>query len=73
MYEMMINRKWGWWEWRVGDRSGNVILSGRKASRPAARQKAARALFQLLLTTTRLCDLEELKRRQRGSLRKGKS
>jgi len=59
MYEMTLNRKRGWWEWRVGDRSGNVIMCGREISRSAARYKAARALFQLLLTTTRLCDLEE--------------
>jgi hypothetical protein len=65
MYEMNLNRKWGWWEWRVSDRSGKVAMFGREFSRPAARYKAARALFGLLLTTSRLCDLEELKRKQR--------
>ena len=64
MYEMTLNRKWGWWEWRVSDRTGKTIMFGREISRSAARYKAARALFQLLLTS-RLCDLEKLKRRQR--------
>ena len=64
MYEMNLNRKWGWWEWRVSDRSGKVAMFGREFSRPAARYKAARALFELLLTRSRLCDLDELKRKQ---------
>jgi hypothetical protein len=64
MYEMMLKRKWAWWEWRVCDHSGEVIMFGRETSRPAARYKAARALFQLLLTGSRLCDLEELKHRK---------
>jgi hypothetical protein len=65
MYEMNLNRKWGRWEWKVSDRSGKVVMFGREISRPAARHKAARALFELLLTTSKLCDLQELKRKQR--------
>ena len=65
MYEMNLNRKWGWWEWRVSDRSGKVAMFGWEFSRAAARYKAARALFELLLTRSRLCDLDELKRKQR--------
>ena len=65
MHEMTLNRKWGRWEWRVSDRSGKIIMFGREISRSAARYKAAGALFQLLLTAGRLCDLEELKRRRR--------
>ena len=49
---------------RVSDRSGKIIMFGREISRSAVRYKAAGALFQLLLTS-RLCDLEKLKRRQR--------
>ena len=51
MYEMMISRKWGRWEWSVHDSGGNSIVVGREFSRPAARYKAARALFDLLLST----------------------
>ena len=65
MYEMKLNRKWGWWQWSVNDRSGKVATFGRESSRRAARYEAARALFQLLLTTSTLCDLKEAKRRQR--------
>jgi hypothetical protein len=65
MYEMNLNRKWGRWEWKVSDRSGKVIMFGREISRSVARYKAARALFELLLTTSRLCDLQEPKRKQR--------
>lgn len=64
MYEMTLNRKWVWWEWRVCDADGKVLLSGREVSRPEARFRAARALFQLLLTTTELCDVEEVRRKQ---------
>jgi len=65
MYEMNLNRKWGRWEWSVSDRSGKVAVFGREFSRSAARYKAARALFEMLLTTSRLCDLEDPKRKQR--------
>jgi hypothetical protein len=65
MYEMKLNRKWGWWQWSVSDHSGKVAMFGREISRPAARYKAARALFQLLLTTSTCCDPKEAKRRQR--------
>jgi hypothetical protein len=61
MFETMLKRKWGWWDWTVHDSAGNVVMSGREASRPMARYKAARALFQLLLTSSRLRDLRELK------------
>jgi hypothetical protein len=65
MYEMNLNRKWGRWEWKISDRSGKVAMFGQEFSRPAARYKAARALFELLLTTSRFCDLQEPKRKQR--------
>jgi hypothetical protein len=52
MFDMIINRKRVWWEWAVCDAAGTPIIFGRELSRPAARYKAARALFQLLLTTS---------------------
>jgi hypothetical protein len=61
MFETMLKRKWGWWNWWVYDSAGKVVMSGREGSRPMARYKAARALFQLLLTNSRLCDLRESK------------
>jgi hypothetical protein len=64
MFETMLKRKWGWWNWWVYDSAGKVMMSGREATRPMARYKAARALFQLLLTNSRLCDLRELKPKQ---------
>jgi len=64
MYEMTISRRWGRWEWRVCDSTGKAVATGREKSRPAARYKAARSLFELLLST-RLCDLEEAKRKER--------
>jgi len=64
MYEMMIERRWGRWSWSVCDSGGKVIATGREKSRSAARYKAARALFELLLTS-RLCDLQESKRNAR--------
>ncbi len=64
MYELMFDRKWVWWEWRVCDPAGKVLVSGREVSRPEARYQAARALFHLLLTTTGPWAMEELKRRR---------
>lgn len=61
MYETMINREWGRWHWSVCDSNGKAIVVGRERSRPAARYQAARALFELLLST-RLCDLQESRR-----------
>jgi hypothetical protein len=65
MYDMKLNRKWHWWEWTVSDRSGKVAMFEREISHRAARYKAERALFQQLLTTSRLFGLEELKRKPR--------
>jgi hypothetical protein len=73
MYEPTVKRRWRGWEWSVCDHSRNEIASGRESSRPAARYQAARALFQLLLTNSRLCDLSgsaemvSLKRKRRNT------
>lgn len=49
MYEMTLKRRWGWWEWKVWN-AGRTLVFGREVARSTARYKAARALFQLLLT-----------------------
>lgn len=64
MYEMTLARKWGRWSWSVCDSTGKVIVAGREKSRTAARYKAARALFELLLTIG-LCDFQDTKRSER--------
>ena len=64
MYEIMLERKWGRWKWSVCDSGGKVIVVGRENSRTAARYKAARALFELLLSS-RPCDLHEPRRNER--------
>jgi len=52
MFEMAITRKWSRWNWTVSDHTGKVVAFGREFSRSEAAYKAARALFQLLLTTS---------------------
>lgn len=41
------------WGWLVRTRAGKCLLKGRERSRPEARYKAARALFQLLASPRR--------------------
>ena len=41
------------WEWRVYDNTGRAIMYGWETSRLAARYKAERALFLLLLAPSR--------------------
>jgi hypothetical protein len=38
------------WRWRVCTPTGDVVMHGSEASQPAARYKADRALFLLLLS-----------------------
>jgi hypothetical protein len=52
MLQMSIKRRWTRWEWTVTDQVGNVLVSGFSVSRLAARNRAAGALFETLLTTT---------------------
>jgi len=49
MFEFVISRRRLRWEWRVCDLAGNVVAWGRESSRAAARYKAERVLFSLLL------------------------
>jgi hypothetical protein len=51
MFDMAITRKWSRWNWTVSDHTGRVVAFGWEFSRSEAAYKAARALFQLLLTT----------------------
>jgi hypothetical protein len=64
MYEMKLERKWGRWAWSVRDSSGKALVVGRARSRSAARYWAARALFDLLLSSC-VCDSQEAKRKER--------
>jgi len=54
MFEMAVARRWGRWEWTVSDHTGKIIMFGWQVSRSAARDQSARALFQLLLTSSRI-------------------
>ena len=54
MFEMAITKSGPFrWDWRVCDQSGKPILFGREMTREAARYRCQRALFQLLLASTR--------------------
>ena len=64
MFEMKIERKWGRWAWSVCDLTGKPLAGGREKSREAARYRAARTLFDLLLSS-RLCDVQSTKRSER--------
>jgi len=44
----------GRWQWQVCDRTGKAIMQGFEDSRPAAKYRGERALFQLLLTASRV-------------------
>ena len=55
MFEMVLKRRGrGRWQWQVCDRTGKAIMQGFEDSRPAAKYRGERALFQLLLTASRV-------------------
>ena len=55
MFEMALSKRGRTrWEWRVYDPSGKVVMHGWEKARHAARYKAERAFFLLLLVTSRL-------------------
>jgi hypothetical protein len=55
MFEMVLKRRGrSRWQWQVCDRAGKVIMQGFEDSRPAAKYRGERALFQLLLTASRV-------------------
>jgi hypothetical protein len=54
MFEVLLRRRGRTrWQWQVCDRAGKIIMQGWEDSRPAAKYRAERALFLLLLTTRR--------------------
>jgi hypothetical protein len=57
------------WEWRVCDSTGRAIMQGWQTSRAAARYKAARALFLLLLAPSRELKTPSSSNRQRARTR----
>jgi hypothetical protein len=52
-FEFFVTQRSRCWKWRLYDSAGNVLMEGREKSRPAARYRAERALFLLLVC---LCD-----------------
>lgn len=55
MFEMVLKRRGrSRWQWQVRDRAGKAIMQGIEDSRPAAKYRGERALFQLLLTASRV-------------------
>ena len=58
MKEVVVIKRRRAWEWQLRDQSGILIVGGREKSRPAARYQGYRALFMLLATSWRQCDLE---------------
>jgi len=54
MFEVLLRRRGRTrWQWQVRDRAGKIIMQGWEDSRPAAKYRAERALFMLLLTIRR--------------------
>lgn len=51
MFELVLNQTSRYWKWHISDFSGKILMDGRERSRAAARYRAQRALFLLLLTT----------------------
>jgi hypothetical protein len=45
-----VQRRRRKWTWSICTSDGAVVVQGREASRPAAKYRADRALFMLLLT-----------------------
>jgi len=49
-FEHSICKRGRGWRWSVTDRSKKLVLAGREKSQSAAYYKAARAIFEMLLT-----------------------
>ena len=50
VFELVLKRRSRIWRWSVWTSEGAVVMEGSESSRPAAKYKAARALFLLLLS-----------------------
>ena len=62
VFEELLKKRRRTWRWRVCTPEGDVVMQGSESSRPAAKYKADRALFLLLLwapyRSTRLSHLD---------------
>jgi len=50
VFEEVLKKRRRTWRWHVCTTEGNVVMEGSESSRPAAKYKADRALFLLLLS-----------------------
>ena len=50
LFDCKIRRRGRTWRWRVVSEWDEAVMHGTETSRPAAQYKAARAMFQLMLT-----------------------
>ena len=50
VFELLVKKRGRIWRWSVCTSEGAVVMEGSESSRPAAKYKAARALFLLLLS-----------------------
>src|SRR5882762_1262400 len=50
VFELVLKKRGRIWRWSVCTSEGAVLMEGSESSRPAAKYKAARALFLLLLS-----------------------
>jgi hypothetical protein len=50
LFEVVVKKRGRRWRWSVCTNAGDVLMLGSESVRPAAKYKAARALFQLLLS-----------------------
>ena len=48
MFDVLIEERRRWWEWRVCDRAGLTMLNGRERTRLEALSQGYGALFRLL-------------------------
>jgi hypothetical protein len=49
VFELLLKKRGRVWEWCVCTIEGQVVMHGKESSRPAAKYKADRALFLMLL------------------------
>jgi hypothetical protein len=49
VFELLLKKRGRVWRWSVCTTEGQLVMRGRESSRPAAKYKAERALFLMLL------------------------
>jgi hypothetical protein len=50
VFDVVLRKRGRGWQWRVCTAEGDVVMQGSESIRPAAKYKAERALFLLLLS-----------------------